>query len=204
MPQIVYILTNEAMPGLVKIGSTEGDLALRIRQLFATGVPLPFELFYACEVTNAVTVEDALHDAFDDHRVSQRREFFRIAPERVRAALSIGALREVSIREEDAFETPEDRADVEVARRRSRFRFSMIGLVPGTELHLERDPTIKCTVHDDNNKVLFKGQVCSLTDAADQAYRELGFEWTSISGPWAWAHTGKRLDDIRREAEDTV
>ena len=41
MVDIVYILTNEAMPGLVKIGCTNGELASRIRQLYSTGVPLP-------------------------------------------------------------------------------------------------------------------------------------------------------------------
>ena len=68
---------NEAMPGLIKIGCTNGELASRIRQLYSTGVPLPFELFYACEVSNCAVVEDKLHDAFGDHRVSKGREFFR-------------------------------------------------------------------------------------------------------------------------------
>ncbi len=83
MADIVYILTNETMPGLVKIGFTTNDLAKRIKELYSTGVPLPFELFYACEVQDGASVERKLHDAFDDHRVSQNREFFRIAPERV-------------------------------------------------------------------------------------------------------------------------
>jgi hypothetical protein len=39
MADIVYVLTNEAMPGLVKIGRTTGDLASRIRGLYQTGVP---------------------------------------------------------------------------------------------------------------------------------------------------------------------
>ncbi len=47
-----------------------------------SGVPVPFECFYACEVTDAVTVERALHDAFGDHRVNPKREFFRFNPDR--------------------------------------------------------------------------------------------------------------------------
>lgn len=74
MVDIVYILTNEAMPGLIKIGCTNGELASRIGQLYSTGVPLPFELFYACEVSNCSTVESKLHDAFGDHRISKGRE----------------------------------------------------------------------------------------------------------------------------------
>jgi hypothetical protein len=45
MPDVVYVLTNEAMPGLVKIGLTTDSLESRILQLSsATGVPLPFKM----------------------------------------------------------------------------------------------------------------------------------------------------------------
>lgn len=50
MPDIVYILQNDSMPGLVKIGRTSSNLEDRIRQLDTTGVPLPFRCFYAAEV----------------------------------------------------------------------------------------------------------------------------------------------------------
>ena len=86
MADIVYILTNEAMPGLIKIGRTNGDLAGRIRALYQSGVPLPFELYYACEVQDSAFVEGQLHEAFGDHRISKNREFFRLAPERARAS----------------------------------------------------------------------------------------------------------------------
>ena len=40
---VVYVLTNPAMPGLVKIGRTDQDDAnTRIAQLYTTGVPVPF------------------------------------------------------------------------------------------------------------------------------------------------------------------
>ena len=39
---IVYVLTNSAMPGLVKIGYTaQDDANSRIAQLYTTGVPVP-------------------------------------------------------------------------------------------------------------------------------------------------------------------
>lgn len=45
---IVYVLTNSAMPGLVKIGYTSQDDAnSRIAQLYTTGVPVPFTIEYA-------------------------------------------------------------------------------------------------------------------------------------------------------------
>ncbi|MGQ0685651.1 GIY-YIG nuclease family protein [Bradyrhizobium sp.] len=201
MADIVYILTNEAMPGLIKIGCTNTELASRIKQLYTTGVPLPFELFYACEVTNCDVVESKLHDAFGDHRISKGREFFRIAPERAKAALSLAEIREVKLGDE-IFETTEIKAEVEAAKRRSRFRLSMLGIAPGTELQLAKDFKIICTTVDDGNKVNYLGDVTSLSDAALQAHNALGDGWPSVSGPWAWTYKGKRLDDLRREIEE--
>ncbi len=79
---IVYVLINEAMPDLVKIGKTT-DLEGRIRGLDNTSIPLPFECFYAARVADPDFVERQLHDAFGDHRIRSNREFFRIAPERI-------------------------------------------------------------------------------------------------------------------------
>jgi hypothetical protein len=201
MAEIVYVLTNESMPGLIKIGRTNTDLAARIRGLYQTGVPLPFELYFACEVQDSVFVEAQLHEAFGDHRVSKNREFFKLAPERARAALSLAKIREVRLGDE-IFETPEDKAEVEAAKRRTRFQLSMLGIQPGTELKLYRDPAILCKTVDDKNKVEFKGDVTSLSDAAMQAVRDLGYDWDAASGPWEWALNGKRLDDLRREIEE--
>ena len=57
---IVYALVNEAMPGLVKIGMTSNlEVDLRKNQLYrgCSGVPLPFECVYACEVKDFKRVE---------------------------------------------------------------------------------------------------------------------------------------------------
>jgi len=46
--EIVYLLTNPAMPGLIKIGrTTRKDIKARMRELYTTGVPLPFECLSA-------------------------------------------------------------------------------------------------------------------------------------------------------------
>lgn len=200
MAEIVYVLTNEAMPGLIKIGYTNTDLAPRIKQLYTTGVPLPFELYYACEVKDAAFAETRLHDAFGDHRVSKNREFFRIAPERVKAALELARIKEIHLGDE-IFETAEDKADVEVAKRRARFRLSMVGISVGEELQLAKDPTVTCKTVDEGNKVEFNGEITSLSDAALQAVTNLGYDWSAVSGPWEWTYQGKRLDEIRREIE---
>ena len=86
---IVYVLTNEAMPGLVKIGKTSGALEKRMRELYKTGVPIPFTCFYTVKVDDADFVEKKIHQAFDDMRLNESREFFTIAPEKIKAALEI-------------------------------------------------------------------------------------------------------------------
>lgn len=76
---IVYVLSNPAMPGIVKIGrSDQKDLKQRLRSLFNTSVPLPFKVEFACYVEKADTknLEAALHSAFADKRVHEKREFF--------------------------------------------------------------------------------------------------------------------------------
>ena len=58
MPKIIYVLTNEAMPNLVKIGFTDSDVEARMTELSrASGVPLAFECYFAAEVTDATKLE---------------------------------------------------------------------------------------------------------------------------------------------------
>ena len=87
---IVYVLTNSEMPGLVKIGKTsQGEVEGRLSQLYSTGVPIPFECVYAARVSDAATVEKALHTVFEPHRVNPNREFFRIEPDQAEVILRL-------------------------------------------------------------------------------------------------------------------
>ena len=84
---IVYVLTNEAMPGLVKISITDdADLSAGMGPLFSDGV---FEVVYACRVENALEVERSLHVAFETQRINPTREFFRIDPGQAVAILRL-------------------------------------------------------------------------------------------------------------------
>lgn len=76
---LVYVLSNPAMPSLVKIGRTSHDDAnIRIAQLYTTGVPVPFTLEFAARVQNAEEVEKAIHIAFGPYRINPKREFFAL------------------------------------------------------------------------------------------------------------------------------
>jgi hypothetical protein len=79
---IVYVLTNPAMPNIVKIGlTTRGDIQQRMNELFTTGVPVPFECAFACDVDDCEAVEKALHLAFRPNRIHPKREFFNLEPD---------------------------------------------------------------------------------------------------------------------------
>ena len=126
MPNIVYVLTNLAMPGIVKIGMTDrDDVQQRMRELYSTGVPLPFECSMAIQVEGkeATEIETALHTAFQPYRVNPSREFFKIRSEQAEAILQVLPGIDVTpqIREQDTEIPEEDReAVLEYTRRQSR------------------------------------------------------------------------------------
>jgi T5orf172 domain len=64
MAEIVYVLTNEAMDGLVKIGRTTTSVEQRIKELDNTSIPLPFQCFFAGEVTDAMKWFKPTRDQF--------------------------------------------------------------------------------------------------------------------------------------------
>ena len=99
MPDIVYVLTNPAMPGFVKIGyTTQEDVQARMKQLHTTGVPEPFECAIAVQVKKgqAKALEKALHTAFAPDQGNASREFFKMDLERVLAILRMWPGRDVT------------------------------------------------------------------------------------------------------------
>ena len=84
----VYVLTNEAMPGLVKVGYTMKDPAIRAEELYkdskngaVTGVPMPFVVAYRALVVNPYQVEQAVHKELESRRINDNREFFKCSTE---------------------------------------------------------------------------------------------------------------------------
>ena len=91
-PGWVYILTNEAMPGMVKIGLTTRTPKERAAELSgATGVPLPFVVAWARAVSDCAYVEKAVHRMLDDKRVNGKRESFRVDVATARQVIEAGA-----------------------------------------------------------------------------------------------------------------
>ena len=110
---IVYVLTNEAMPNLVKIGKTSGEgVDRRVAELSrATGVPLPFRVAVARRAHDAGLVEKALHTAFGPDRVNPAREFFEIEVHRVVVLINAFPGEDVTPQVEQAAEREIERSE---------------------------------------------------------------------------------------------
>jgi hypothetical protein len=88
----VYILSNPAMPNLLKIGYTKHEPDTRAKQVGSpTGVPLPFDLEWAFQCFNGEQLEREVHEELTTYRVNQQREFFDISlTEAQEAILKLG------------------------------------------------------------------------------------------------------------------
>ena len=73
----VYVITNRAMPGLVKIGYTLKDPFLRAQELNHTGVPHPYAVCYDALVYEPRALEQKLHRQLGDMR--EGKEWFRMS-----------------------------------------------------------------------------------------------------------------------------
>ena len=195
--EIVYVLTNPAMPGLTKIGkTTQQDMSSRMNQLYTTGVPVPFECLYACQVKDCGVVESALHMAFGNARVNPKREFFKIEPERVVAILKLPELKDVtpSVEKEIADsldDTDKESRDDLKRSRRPRMNFKEMNIPVGAVLKYVDDDQIQVNVVDDKH-VEHNSVPCSLT----KAHREIfGLDYNVQPAPY-WTYNGKRLKEI--------
>lgn len=195
----VYVLSNEAMPGLVKIGMTDDTSTnARIGQLYTSGVPYPFDLEYACEVPNALSVERALHTAFAPHRVNPRREFFRIEPEQAIAILRLldratDVTANVASQPSDV--DSESLAAVRAAKkRRPNLNFEEMGIPAGSILTAADDPSIQITVADGRRVKISEDDVTSLTNATAVLLARPGTRPVIY-----WTFQGRLLSDIYEE-----
>jgi hypothetical protein len=131
---IVYILTNPAILGLVKIGKTN-NLEARLKSLFTSGFPVPFRCVLAKKVGDYSAVEKKLHNGLKSLRENENRGFFRIAEEEVVNLLELVGGVDVTPKE-DQFEDKEDEVAFEKAARvGQRFNFGFVDICTGSALN---------------------------------------------------------------------
>lgn len=199
---IVYVLTNPSMPGLVKIGMTTRDnLDTRMRELYGTGVPVPFECAYACKVktSDCTKIEKALHTAFAPNRINANREFFQIKTEQAKAILELFNKEDITqeITEEiDNDLTSEDKsASAKInSSRRPPLNYFEMGMKKGDILVFTKNPNITIEIIDEK-KVLYQEQIYSLTGIT----KKLLNISHAIQPTGYWSYDNKNLRDIYDE-----
>jgi hypothetical protein len=198
---IVYLLTNPVMPGLVKIGMTaQKDIEKRMRELYTTGVPVPFECQFACKVKkgDCVKIEKALHAAFAPQRVNANREFFRIQVEQAKAILELFHHTDVTEEVSDEIEndlTDDDKAATKKARlHRPPLNFFEMGMKKGDVLQWKDDPSVTLSVYTERT-VIFEGEEMAISAVT----RDLkGSKWYVAPGSY-WLYNERLLSEIYDE-----
>ena len=71
----VYVMSNEAMPGVYKIGCTSRHPYERASDLYTTGVPKPFVVEYFININNYENIEKLVHKKLSAYNFG--KEFFK-------------------------------------------------------------------------------------------------------------------------------
>lgn len=194
---IIYVLTNPAMPGLVKIGKTTREsVHARLTELYSTGVPVPFECAFAGRIADEARVEKAFHLAFGPYRVNPRREFFSIEPEQAIALLELMVVEDVTPQLQDEADNvePESReSSRKLKARRPVQNFLEMGIPVGAEI-LFSDGETTCRILN-GRRVEYQGEEYSLT-ALTQKLLETK---TPLQPGPRWTYKGKSLARIYDE-----
>lgn len=195
---IVYVLTNPAMPDIVKIGKTaRGSVVARLNELYSTGVPVPFECAFAGRVPDESKVEKAFHLAFGPYRINPKREFFQIEPEQAIALLQLMISEDVTPvlqKEANSIDVESKEASKKLKAKRPNFNFTEMGISVGSILYFtqSQDETVEVA---SERKVIFNGNLSSLTAAT----RELLNNSYHVAPGSYWLYEGKTLRQIYNE-----
>ena len=73
----IYVLSNESLNGIYKVGMTRRNILKRLHELSAsTSIPTPFKLEALFHSEDPVRDEREIHKLLEESRVSLNREFF--------------------------------------------------------------------------------------------------------------------------------
>ena len=198
---IVYVLTNPAMPGIVKIGrTTRGSVDARLNELYSTGVPVPFECAFAGRVVDEGRVERAFHLAFGPYRINPKREFFEIEPEQAVALLELMVVEDVTPelqREADGIDADSRDGARRLKARRPVQNFLEMGIPLGATLEFTQGDA-RCTIAS-GRKVTFDGEECSLTALTQ---RLLDTDKPLQPSPY-WTYDGRTLKTLYNDTYET-
>ena len=192
----IYIFTNPALNGMVKIGFAS-DVERRRKELSTTALPYDYEV-YATYETNGNLEDKKLHKLIDnlnpDLRVSKSREFFIMTPEEAYELLEAIAL--ISGTKDKLKRMVQPGNASQQAIRRPPINFAKCGIPIGAVLVSTDDPTQSVTVVAER-KVEYNNEITSLSAVAQQI-KETKYP---AQGPMYFTYNGKLVADIYNETQ---
>ena len=192
----IYIFTNPALNGMVKIGFAS-DVERRRKELSTTALPYDYEV-YATYETDGNLEDKKLHKLIDnlnpDLRVSKSREFFIMTPEEAYELLEAIALISGTKDKLKTMVRPGETSSQTV--RRPPINFMKCGIPMGAVLVSTDDPTQSVTVVAER-KVEYKNEITSLSAVAQQIK---GTKYPA-QGPAYFTYNGKLVADIYNETQ---
>jgi hypothetical protein len=202
--QFIYCLTNPSYKAKcegyvrVKIGKTD-NIPRRLKELFTTSLPEPFEVYRALVVPNMDKMEIHIHKVLSQYRVNPKREFFDIL------LITIDSLFDLLLECSEAEEYVEEDDDEEFQPKQSNFNNNIslydIGCLEGefVDMYGQRLEV----VNSKESLVQYNGKPYSLSAAATKIAIETGGAGKR-SGWFVGYWKGKKLVDLKKEYEDNI
>ncbi len=191
----IYIMTNPALQGMVKIGYAT-DVETRRKQLSTTALPYEYEVYATYETPGALE-DKKLHKLIDnlnpDLRISKNREFFVMSPEDAYELLESIAI--ISGSQSKLKKTNDNNSTLsEVKTKHPPIDFVKCGIPIGSKLYYIDDKSIVCEVVSER-KVQYNNELTSLSAIAR------GIKGYNCAGPSYFTYNGKKVEDIAKETQ---
>lgn len=212
-PGYVYILTNPSFrEDWVKIGKSSRSVNVRSKELDNTAVPLPFEIYATLRTVKYNEAEQLIHkniDLLTHLRIRKNREFFNVLPEtalkQLKAVASILDDAVITLYKDNKPFTSSDNVQEDTPKsprttKRSRFRFSMIGINVGERITFT--PTGETFAVASDNEIehaekRYKlSQFCRLFMPEERRTPTNAYQ-----GACFFTYQGQTLEQLRRQAE---
>jgi hypothetical protein len=203
---IVYLLSNPAIPNMVKIGITTRTIEKRMAELYSTGVPLPFTCEYAINVEDVDMIESKIEQIFAKQKVNPKREFYSIGIVEAKAFfelienLSPGKKNDIDVTEkvQKAISTNVDELSKESVeqykKRRPNLNFEEMNIPEGKTIQFIKDREIVASIIYPN-KVKYKDKEYSISGLTKEL---LGKDYYVGPTPY-WIYENRSLNEIYEE-----
>lgn len=192
----IYIMTNPALNGMVKLGYAT-NVEQRRKQLSTTALPYEYEI-YATYETSGKLEDKKLHKLIDnlnsDLRVTPTREFYVMTPEDAYELLETIAIISNTADKLKLYKSSAPTATGTQKVKKPAVNFYQCGLKEGDELVFTLDPTVRVTISGEH-KVLYNGQLTSLSRVASD------IKGYPVAGPLFFTYNGEIIADIAERTQ---